>query len=358
MKDRTSSSVRNISKLSADEIRKVADEPFEWWGASPERAREVASGKSKALVDKRATLKEAVGKYIHDGVNIAIGGFVNSRIPVAITHEIIRKGAKDLTISFHSNSMCAELLAGAMLLYPDHISIKRAEFAWWGYEAIGLAPLLRCLASRGMVRFDDYSNYGMAARFKAAAMGLEFLPVRDHGGSDMEQVNRGLMCKSPFTGKNIYLVPACYPDIGLIHVTAADMYGNCRIFGPLGTCPEIAMASTHNIITAEKIIPDENIRTYPNLTEIPYITVDAVVEQPYGAYPGLSYGFYWYDMEHKEMFRNASEEYRRTGGADALKAYYENYIFNSETFDDFLGKTPNNVFKKINELDGGQPIIL
>jgi len=123
---------------------------------------------------------------------------------VAIVHEIIRKGAKDLTLSFQSSSICAELLAGAMLLYPDHLSIRRVEMAWWGYEVIGIAPLLRHLASDSMTQFDDYTNYGMSARFKAAAMGLEFIPVRDHGGSDMERVNRGKMVESPFTGKNTY----------------------------------------------------------------------------------------------------------------------------------------------------------
>jgi glutaconate CoA-transferase subunit A len=155
-------------------------------------------------VDKRVSLKQAIEKYIKNGVNIGISGFVNTRIPVAIIQEIIRKGAKNLTLSFQATSICAELLAGAMLLNPDHLSIKRVELAWWGYEVIGLAPLLRHLAAEGMIQFDDYTNYGMSARFKAAAMGLEFIPVRDHGGSDMERFNRGTMIKSPFSGKNTY----------------------------------------------------------------------------------------------------------------------------------------------------------
>jgi glutaconate CoA-transferase subunit A len=171
-----------------------------------------------------------------------------------------------------------------MLLFPDHLSIKRVELAWRGYEVIGLAPLLRHLASTGRVKLDDYTNYGMSARFKAAAMGLEFLPVRDHGGSDMELVNRGKMIASPFSGKNTYLVPACYPHVGIVHVTAADKFGNCRIFGPLCSCPEIALAACHSIVTAEKIIPNASTRTYPNLTEIPHTAVDAITEQPFGAY--------------------------------------------------------------------------
>lgn len=360
IKKKTGSSIENVSSLQQSELSKIAEDPFQWWGLSPEDARKIMVNKPKDLRDKRMTLKESVAKYVHgkEGLNIAIGGFVNTRPPVALVHEIIRQGAKDLTLSFQSSSICPELLAGAMLLYPEQVSIKRVELAWWGYEVIGIAPLLRYLISKGMIKLDDYTNYGMSARFKAASMGLEFLPVRDHGGSDMELVNRGTMVESPFSGKNTYLVPACYPDVGLIHATAADMYGNCRIFGALCTCPEISMAAGHTIVTTEQVIPNENIRTYPNLTEIPYTAVDAVVEQRFGGYPGASYGYYWFDMEHILMFRSASDEFRKTGNTDKLKKYYEEYIFGCETYDDFLSKLPYTTLKKIREMDGGQPIIL
>ncbi len=353
------SAIKNISKIQPAELDKTAGGygDFEWWGLSPEAARKIMVNKSKALTDKTTTTKEAVNRFVKDGMNIAIGGFVNTRPPVSIIHEIIRHGAKDLTLSFQSNSICPELLAGAMLLYPNQVSIKRVELAWWGYEVIGIAPLLRHLNANGMIMMDDYTNYGMSARFKAAAMGIEFIPVRDHGGSSMELTNRGKMIKSPFSGKHTYLVPACYPDLGLVHVTAADKFGNCRIFGAHCTCPEIAMASAHTIVTTEQMISNDNIRTYPNLTEIPYSAVDAVIEQRFGAYPGICYGHHWFDMEHILMFRSASDEFRKSGNTDKLKKYYDEYIFGCETFDDFIGKLPYKTLKKMRDLDGGQPII-
>jgi glutaconate CoA-transferase subunit A len=298
---------------------KKTKQAFEWWGPAPSAARKIAVRKSKALIDKRVSLKAAVSRYIKDAITIGIGGFVNTRVPVALVHEIIRQGAKDLSLAFQSNSICAELLAGAMLLYPRHFSVRRVELAWWGYEVIGIAPLLRHLAGKAMIQLDDYTNYGMSARFKAAAMGLDFIPVRDHGGSDME---------------------------------------HCRIFGALCTCPEIAIASAHSIVSTEQMISNENIRTYPNLTEIPYLAVDALVEQPFGAYPGVCYGNYWFDMAHIQMFRDASEEFRKSGNQDPLKKYYEDYIFGCETFDAFLNKIPREIFEKIKQLDGGQPIIV
>ncbi len=347
-----SSNIKNISNLQYEEKK------FEFWGPTPDEARKIMVNKSHGLRDKRTTLKEAVKQYIKDGINIGIGGFVNTRVPVAIIHEIIRQGARDLTLSFQSNSICPELLAGAMIVDPDRVSIKRVELAWWGYEIIGIAPLLRYLAGNGMIELDDYTNYGMSARFKAAAMGIPFVPVRDHGGSDMELVNRGKMVKCPFTGKNIYLLPACHPDVGIVHTTAADMYGNARIFGAHCTCPEIAMAATYTIMTTEKIISTENIRTYPNLTEIPYPAVDTLTEQPFGAYPGASYGNYWFDMDHLRMFRSICDDFRKTGNKENLKKYYDEYVFSCETFDEYLEKVGYKTIKKLKDMDGGQPIIL
>ena len=358
MKNEACSGIRGITSLNQEEIEKKANTPFEFWGPTPNEARAKAVAKKKGLHDKRTTLKEAVARYIKDGINLGIGGFVNTRVPVAIIHEIIRHGARDLTLSFQSNSICCELLAGAMILNPDHVSIKRIELAWYGYEVIGIAPLLRYLTSNGMIELDDYTNYGMSARFKAGAMGIPFIPTRDHGGTDMELVNRGRMVECPFTKENIYLVPACHPDVGILHVSAADMYGNCRIFGALCTCPEIGQAAVNTIVTTDQIISNDTTRKYPNLTEIPYPVIDAVVEQHFGSTPGASYGYYWFDMPHFLEFRSICDEFRKTGNKDKLKQYYDTYIFGCETFDDFLKQMPEKKLRELRQMDGEQPIIL
>ncbi len=358
MNIQANSSIQNMTSLSGEQIEKKRSRPFSYWGPTPREARKAAVNKKKGLRDKRTTLKEAVAANIKDGINLGIGGFVNTRVPIAIIHEIIRHGAKDLTLSFQSNSICCELLAGAMILNPDHLSIKRIELAWYGYEVIGIAPLLRYLTNSGMVELDDYTNYGMSARFKAAAYGIPFIPTRDHGGSDMELTNRGTMIQCPFSGENIYLVPACHPDVGIVHVQAADMYGNARIFGALCTCPEIAQAATHTIMTTEQIIANESIRNYPNLTEIAYPVVDAVVEQPFGTTPGACYGYYWFDMPHFFEFRSICDEFRKTGNKDKLQLYYDKYIFGCDTFDDFLAHKPYKTLKELRQRDGVQPIIL
>lgn len=346
------------SPPTRDNCKQRPDEPFAFWGPTPEQARLHAVAKNKRMHDKQTTAKEAVKRFLRDGINIGIGGFVNTRPPVSLIHEVIRQGARDLTLSFTSSSICCELLAGAMILDPKHLSIRRIELAWYGYESIGLAPLLRYLASTGRIQFDDYTNYGMSARFKAAAMGVPYLPTRDHGGTDLELVNRGKMTECPFTGDNLYLVAACHPDLAIIHTQAADSYGNCRTFGTTCSCPEIAQAAVNTIISTEQILSNVRIRNYPNLTTIPFPAVDAVVHQPFGATPGACYGYYWYDMDFLREFRDVCEDFRLTGSKKKLRYCYDKHIFCVEHFDEFLEQKPVPILKRLCRWDRDQPIIL
>ncbi len=314
--------------------------------------------KKKGMYDKRTSLTEAVKRCLKDGISISIGGFTNTRIPVASIHEIIRQGARELTLLAQSNSICCELLAGAMILNSDHLSLRRLELAWHGKEIFSTAPLLGFLINNSMVQLEEYTSCGMSARFKAGAMGVPFLPITDHGGSDMQLNNRGRMIVCPFTGENIYLVPACRPDLALIHVQASDMYGNSLIWGDECCCPEIAQASVNSIVTAEQIVHGTNIPHSPNLTEIPFHFVGAIVDQPFGATPGACYGNYGCDRVGIQEFTDISEDFCKTGNKEKLRAYYNKYIFDVENFDDFLEQKPYPILQKLCQLDSSEAVLL
>lgn len=311
----------------------------------------------KGMYDKRTSLSEAVRRCLKDTMHISIGGLADTRLPVATIHEIIRQGARDLTLSVLSDSIGCELLAGAMILNVDHLSLRRIELAWSSQDTVGKAPLLRYLIDNEMVQVDEYTSCGMSARFKAGAMGVPFFPTADHG-SDIALNNRGKMTVCPFTGENIYLVPACRPDLALIHVQAADMYGNGRIFGDHGSCREMARASVNTIVTAEEIISNTSMQNYPNLTEIPFYVVDAVVDQPFGATPGACYGKYGLNMPEIIEFIDICKDFCTTDSKEKLRDYYNRYIFDMENFDDFLEQKPYPVLQQLCRNDGDQPIIL
>lgn len=309
-----------------------------WTGLSPDEARELLVNKDKSMRDKRMTLKEAVSKFVKSGDNVGIGGFVNVRQPIAICHEVIRQGFKDLTLSFQSAGLGPELLAAAMILNPDKFSIKRVELAYWGHEAFGLSAAWRYLAERGMLEIEDWSNYNMSARFKAGAMGLPFIPSRGPLGGNIKDTSRTQIIDCPFTGRPIGLLPACHPNVALIHVQAADKFGNCIIRGTDATCAEIAMASAHTIVTCEQLVSNEVLTTNPKDIMIPFAAVDAVIEVPYGAYPGACRRHYWFDGDHTRNFLARIAPMCKGGAPDALQAYYDEYIYGVENFGEFLQK--------------------
>jgi glutaconate CoA-transferase subunit A len=120
------------------------------------------------------------------------------------------------------------------------------------------------------------------------------MPVGGMTGSDLVAVRPEFLrvCKSPFDGEEVVCVKALVPDYAIIHVQEADKYGNARILGPIYQDVLLSRAARKTIITTERLVGTYRMREEPKLTEIPYLTVEAVVELPGGAKPGVCYPDY------------------------------------------------------------------
>lgn len=248
--------------------------------------------KNKKLISKETTVKEAVSRLINNGDYIAIGGFGGVRIPTAALHEIVRQEKKDLGFSGHVSTHDCQILSAGK-------SFNRCDAAYIvGLEARGLSRHARNVFQSGDIDVTEWSNAALSWRFKAAAMGLPYLPARTMLGTDTFQYSAGREVDCPFTGEKLIALPALHPDVAVIHVHRADIFGNCQIDGIIVADDDIAKASKRVIITAEKIIDHEEIRNAPEKTTIPFWLVDAVIEVPYGSYPGNMPGEYFSDEEH------------------------------------------------------------
>jgi glutaconate CoA-transferase subunit A len=114
-------------------------------------------------------------------------------------------------------------------------------------------------------------------------------------------------------------------------VHQADVYGNSRIFGAGISDVDSAMASKKVVISTEEIIDTEDIRHNPGLTKIPFYAVDAVVHQPFGAYPGECPGHYASDSEHVgEVFTAMNR--------DKLGAYLQKWVHAYDSDEEMLEK--------------------
>jgi glutaconate CoA-transferase subunit A len=270
--------------------------------------------KSKEMLDKRMTESEAVRRFIKSGDYIGTELYGTVRCPMSLVHEIVRQGIGDLRLAGQGVLELDMLLAASL--------VKALDLTYIGLEVYGLSNCLRREVESGRVeRVVEWSNAGIAWRFKAAAMGVPFIPVRSMLGTDTLKYSAAKVIEDPFTGKPIALLPALILDVGLIHVHRADACGNSQIDGISGFAAEMARASKRLIISAEEIVETEVIRRRPDRTIIPYYLVDAVVEAPFGSHPGEMCYRYARDEEQIRTWVEASKT------PEATAEFLEKYIY-------------------------------
>jgi len=265
----------------------LAEGKGEYLKVDPDGFRDwVREHKDRALVPKLMSEKDAVEKLVQDGDYLLYECNYLQRGPSALIREVIRQKKKDLWLGAKFTWVAAALLVGGGCVSKLDV----------GFFLFG--PTVEQAIREGRVKAYEYSNVVMTNRIMAGAMGLPFLPVRSLGGTDNFPHSGAKLIESPYTGEPIVVVPALNPDVALIHVHQADVFGNARIFGTGISHQEAAMASKKVIISTEEIIETDEIRRDPARTTIPYYVVDAVVHAPFGAYPGEMQGRYASDVPH------------------------------------------------------------
>lgn len=283
--------------------------------------------KSFAKKDKVITLQEAVARGVKQGDYIVFGGMGSVRNPIAAVHEVIRQKTGDLTIGTKGSQHDWQLLAAAGNITKAEVSYGFAD------EVRGLARPARSAVESGRLKvLSETTNAGFQWRFTAAMKGLSFYPTRSSLGTDTLQYSGSKTIIDPFTNEQVELLPACYPDVAVIHVHRADRYGNCQIDGNIAEDVEIAHAAKFVLVTAEEIVHDEVIQSDPALTKIPYFVVDAVVETPYGSHPNQVPGLYSFDEDHWQEWLDASVT------DEQVDAYLEKYVYGSEDHYEYLEK--------------------
>ena len=288
-------------------------------------ARRRLEAKPKPTVDKLTTLAEAAAR-VHDGDHVAIGGCLYSRTPLALVREILRRRPRGLALS--RNLMCYEaewgLVAGA---------VDKIVTSWMGIGLPwGLSKIVREYVESGRVPMEEWSHLALGLRFRAAAMGLPFLPSLTMLGSSLVDVGGSKTIDCPYTGEKLLAVPALFPDVAMLHVHRADRFGNCQIDGYPHMDADIARAAATVLVTAEEIVPEEEIRLHPDRTVIPGFIVDALVHVPYGSYPHECYGVYDAEPDHFSAYVDGITE----RGAAGVQDYLERYVYGPATHADYL----------------------
>jgi len=258
------------------------------------------------------TTKEAVQKFVRDGQLVCFGGFTHA-IPFSIGHEIIRQRKQHLTVCKETPDLIVDQLLAAGC-------VDKLMFSWAGNPGIGSLHAFRRAVERQIphpIKIEEYTHFITGARYMAGASGVPFMPVTTSVlASDLAKhsdVFKVIDC--PFTGKKICLVKAINPDVALIHAQRADRHGNTQTWGIVGSNREIAMASRDVVVSVEEIVDSEVVRRDPDRTIVPGFRVRAVVEDPWGAHPSYSQGYYdrdnqyYMDYENTTRTRESHEEF-------------------------------------------------
>jgi len=152
---------------------------------------------------------------------------------------------------------------------------------------------------------------------RAASHGLPFEPIVGLVGSDVPMAAGLRTVKDPYTGAELYAVPAIRPDWAIIHVQESDVLGNARIYGSPYWDLVMSRAAARLILTTEHIVPTEELARLPELTRVPHFLVTAVVHAPDGARPTSCHPYYGIDEEGVRDYLDAA------GQADSLQAYLD-----------------------------------
>jgi len=295
-----------------------------------EMARRGFRSKNKRLIDKTMPVAEAVRRFVDDGDYLASGGFGGDRIATALLHEIVRQRKQQLGFAGHTATHDFQILCAGNDTGRGQL-LARCDVAYIvGLEARGLSPHARRVVESGQITLCEWTNYALAMRFQAAAMGVPFLPIRSMAGADTLTYSAARRINCPFTGIPLIAVPALWPDVSVIHVHEADCYGNCRIRGTSVADWHLARASRKVIISCERLVPNVEIRQDPTSTTIPYFCVDAVCEVPLGSYPGNMPYEYYSDEQHLREWLDAEVE-----PAGYLE-FIERHLFGVEDFATYL----------------------
>ncbi len=258
---------------------------------------------------KVATMRDAIRDLVRDGDTVAIEGFTHL-ISFAAGHEIIRQRKRDLTLArLTPDLIYDQMVAGGVA--------RKLIFSWLGNPGVGGLNAIRRVTEgdSATLELEEYSHFGMVARYTAGAANLPFFPLRSYFETDLPTANPLIRpIETPYGDGVVYAVPPLRPDVTVVHAQRADSEGNTQVWGLLGCQKEAAFAADRVIVVVEELVDEAVIRADPNRTIIPGLIVDAVVVEPWGAHPSYVQGSYDRDNRFYRDWDPISRDQEATDG--------------------------------------------
>jgi glutaconate CoA-transferase subunit A len=283
-----------------------------------------ASGRTPVLVDEEQALD-----FVEDGMTVAFGGFNTAAHPMMIVRGLIRRGRRGLRVVGSAIAgLDLDLLIGAGV--ADEVVTSSVT----GEVLAGTGPFFRGAAEAGEVRVWECDEGIYYAALRAAAQGLPFLPWKAGLGSSIPEVNPDLkVFADPISGEELLAVPAIQPDVAFIHLSRADRNGLGQHIGSGFGDRMLNRAAARTVITTERVVSTEEIRSRAAETSIPY--ADAVVFAPWGAHPFSSPGHYLVDEQFLSQYVAVANAARKGDRGD-FEQFLATYVMEPASHLEYL----------------------
>src|SRR6476661_431447 len=166
---------------------------------------------------KVASMRDAVAEPVRDGDTVAIEGFTHL-ISFAAGHEIIRQRRRDLVLARMTPDLVYDQMIAAGVA-------RKLIFSWMGNPGVGGLHAIRRVTEgdSATLELEEFSHFGMVARYTAGAMKLPFFPLRSYFETDLPKANPLIrLIESPYGDGVVYAVPPLRPDVAIVHAQRAD----------------------------------------------------------------------------------------------------------------------------------------
>ena len=212
-----------------------------------------------------ASAAEAVSA-IPDGATVMIGGFGGSGAPIELIHALIDHGAKDLTV-VNNNAGNGHVGLAAL------IEQKRVKKLICSFPRSADPRVFTEAYLAGEIELELVPQGTLAERIRAGGAGIPAFYTATSYGTELAEGKS----TEEFEGKHYVRERWLKADYALIKAELADPHGNltyrmaARNFNPV-----MAMAATHTIVQASKVVELGGID--PEHVITPGIFVGSVVE--------------------------------------------------------------------------------
>lgn len=227
---------------------------------------------------------------IGDGMEVAVGGTLFTRMPVQLLVAVCDAGLHDLHYTSWGGGFPLEMLleAGA---------VSRATMCFSSLDIFGQAKRFQAAVERGELELTEWVAHTLAQALDAGKQRLPSEPFTWPVGSDLATLPTFPPGhEDPVSGTWIGAAPALRPDILLLHAPAADEDGNIVLVGARGMDLVAIPASKQVLVTVDTLVPRGALRTFSGGDIISRHFVTAIALAPGGAAPTSSLPYYLADF--------------------------------------------------------------